>query len=104
MCRPRKVNLGCAGSRADLCKATGIPRGWSKLLVAATKSGLGRSGKHSLEGRSYIASTKAEGSPTLSYTITAAGSKALVATRPLPMRANLTHHIWKLDDLFGEAA
>ncbi|QDT57356.1 hypothetical protein Pan44_54250 [Caulifigura coniformis] len=56
-----------------------MAHGWSKLLGAATKSGLGRSGKHSLEGRGFIANTKDEGSPTLSYTTTAAGSKTLAA-------------------------
>jgi hypothetical protein len=46
-------------------EATGIPRGWSKLLGAATKDGLGRSRKHSLEERGDIARTKTEGSPNL---------------------------------------
>ena len=68
-------------TRKDLAKATGIPRGWSKLLGAATKEGLGKRGNASLEGRGLIASSKDEGSLTLSYTITPAGTKALAAAQ-----------------------
>jgi hypothetical protein len=69
-------------TRAELSTATGIPRGWSKLLGAATKQGLGKRGKASLEGRGLIASSRAEGELTLSYTLTAAGTKALAAAQP----------------------
>lgn len=64
-------------SRADMAKATGQAKGWSRLLGAATKDGLGASGDDSLEGRGYVASSKEAGDRSIAYTITAAGRKAL---------------------------
>jgi hypothetical protein len=65
-------------NRVELNKKTGISKGWSKMLGAATRDGLGASGEHSLAGRKLIRCMKLEDERTLRYEITAAG-KALLA-------------------------
>lgn len=64
-------------TRADLRAATGIQRGFSKLLGTATKGVQ----PDSLEGRGLVKSTApADGEGrALTYTITAAGKRALEA-------------------------
>ncbi len=64
-------------SRADLRKATGIQKGWSKLLGSSTKE----VAAESLEGRKLVKSEKVEGQRGIVYTVTANGKKA-VAKQP----------------------
>ena len=64
-------------TRGQLKDKTGIERGWSKLLGASTKEGLGTAGETSLEGRGLVNSAKIEGQRSMVYSITSAGKKAL---------------------------
>jgi hypothetical protein len=63
-------------SRNELADATGMNKGWSKLLGASTHE---EAGDGSLEGLGYIKSARYEGSRSVVYAITAAGKKALAA-------------------------
>ena len=65
-------------TRAGLVKATGIAKGWSKLLGAATKKSFG-GGKEGLEPRGLVKSAK--DSRPLEYAITDAGRKALSSAK-----------------------
>lgn len=70
------LRVGGTMDRAQLSEATGIAKGWSKTLGAAT-SAEGVS-PDSLEGRGFITSSKVEGVRRIQYTITATGLTALV--------------------------
>lgn len=64
-------------TRDQLRSKTGINKGWSRVLGAATKDDGGVNADASLEGRGYVKADKPEGQRTLEYTVTAAGRKAL---------------------------
>lgn len=68
-------------TRAELAEATGVQKGWSRLLGAATKEGGGAAGAKSLEARGLVRCEPQEGGRALAYTITPAGKKALAAAQ-----------------------
>lgn len=72
----KNTSTGKGKTRAALAEATGIAKGWSKLLGAATKDDNGASGGKSLMGKGYVKSEKHEGE-SITYFITAAGKSAL---------------------------
>lgn len=61
-------------TRKELSTKTGIKKGFSKMLGAATKSDSENTG---MEGDGLVKSQNVEGRRGLVYTITAAGRKAL---------------------------
>ena len=71
-----KPNQGL--TRAVLAEKSGVAKGWSRILGAATKDAKGASGKSSLMAKGLIQAEKHEGEP-ITYVITANGRKALAA-------------------------
>lgn len=64
-------------TRAELSAVTGINKGWSRLLGAATKEDGGVAGSDSLEAKGYVTNRKVEDERAIQYSITASGRKAL---------------------------
>jgi hypothetical protein len=68
-------------TRGELAEATGVAKGWSRILGAATKEDGGAAGEDSLESKGFVKHSKHEGDRSLNYEITAAGRKALATAQ-----------------------
>lgn len=66
-----------SANRDKLRSATGIQKGYSKILGASTKEDYGSTGSDSLCGRGYVKVLKIEGERQFRYQISATGRKAL---------------------------
>lgn len=64
-------------TRKEMAEATGITKGWSKMLGAASKQGGGAAAGKGLEQQGYVKIAPNEEGRTLLYSITAKGRKLL---------------------------